>query len=174
MILQFRMLSDENDNFVRDYEVMYDMTLYDFHKFILSSLDYEDCMASFFTADDRWERIREFTAVDMGDMGDMGVAEDDNAPMAMDKVLLGQIVANNRDRLIYQFDMFTERAYYLELTGAKKPEEGFDYPRTSFENAPAPDQFDPDAVGADEGSIFKEMMGDFSDFDGDDSYDDEY
>ena len=171
MILQFRMLSDENDNFVRDYEVMYDMTLYDFHKFILSSLDYEDCMASFFTADDHWERIREFTALDMGDAG-MGGGED--MPVPMDKVLIGQIVANNRDRLIYQFDMFTERSYYLELTGAKKPEEGFEYPRTSFENAPAPDQFDPDAVGADEGSIFNEMMGDFCDFDGDDSYDDEY
>ena len=47
------MLSDENDNFVRDYEVMYDTTLLDFHRFILQSLEYEDCMASFFTADDR-------------------------------------------------------------------------------------------------------------------------
>ena len=27
MIFRFRMLSDENDNFVRDYEVPYDMTL---------------------------------------------------------------------------------------------------------------------------------------------------
>ena len=27
MVFRFRMLSDENDNFVRDYEVPYDMTL---------------------------------------------------------------------------------------------------------------------------------------------------
>ena len=168
MILQFRMLSDENDNFVRDYEVMYDMTLYDFHRFILSSLEYEDCMASFFTADDRWERIREFTALDMGE------SNDEFAPVPMDKVLLAQVLRNNRDRLIYQFDMFSERSYYLELTGAKEAEKGFEYPRVAFENAPAPDQFDPDAVGADEGSIFDEMMGDFNDFDGDDNYDDEY
>lgn len=26
MVFRFRMLSDENDNFVRDYEVPYDMT----------------------------------------------------------------------------------------------------------------------------------------------------
>lgn len=55
MVFRFRMLSDENDNFVRDYEVPYDMTLLDFHNFILRSLEYEECMASFFTADERWE-----------------------------------------------------------------------------------------------------------------------
>ncbi len=49
MVFRFRMLSDENDNFVRDYEVLYDTTLLDFHNFILRSLEYEDCMASFFT-----------------------------------------------------------------------------------------------------------------------------
>ena len=51
MIFRFRMLSDENDNFVRDYEVPYDMTLLDFHRFLLESLEYEECMTSFFTAD---------------------------------------------------------------------------------------------------------------------------
>ena len=52
MVFRFRMLSDENDNFVRDYEVLYDTTLLEFHDFILRSLEYEECMASFFTADD--------------------------------------------------------------------------------------------------------------------------
>ena len=30
MVFRFRMLSDENDNFVRDYEVLYDTTLLEF------------------------------------------------------------------------------------------------------------------------------------------------
>ena len=60
MVFRFRMLSDENDHFVRDYEVMYDTTLLEFHNFILDALEYEPCMASFFTADDRWEKQREF------------------------------------------------------------------------------------------------------------------
>ena len=71
-------------------------------------------------------------------------------------------------------DIFAERAYYLELTGAKEAEAGFKYPRVAFENAPAPDQYDPDAVNSNEGSIFDEMMDEFGEFDGDDSYDDEY
>ena len=45
MVFRFRMLSDENDNFVRDYEVLYDTTLLEFHDFILRSLEYEECLS---------------------------------------------------------------------------------------------------------------------------------
>ena len=165
MVFRFRMLSDENDNFVRDYEVPYDMTLLDFHNFILRSLEYEECMASFFTADERWEKLREFTLMDMDD-GSEG------APAAMESVTLGQIIHNNRDRLIYLFDLFGDRAFYLELVGAKKPQAGAAYPRVAFEHAPAPDQYDPSA-NRDEGSIFDEAMSDFDDFNGEDGDDDE-
>ena len=48
------------------------------------------------------------------------------------------------------------------------------YPRVAFENAPVPDQYDPDAVDSNAGSIFDEMMDDFGGFDGDDGGDDEW
>ena len=147
MVFRFRMLSDENDNFVRDYEVLYDMTLLDFHNFILQSLEYEDCMASFFTA----------------------------APMALDKVILGQIIHDRRDRLIYLFDLFGDRAYFLELTGAYEAAKDGAYPREIYAQAEAPDQYDPSKNRVEgEGSIFSEVMSDFNDFEGDDSYDDTY
>lgn len=40
----------------------------------------------------------------------------------------------------------------------------------------APDQYDPSKTRAedDDGSIFGEVMSEFSDFEGDDNYDDEY
>ena len=73
MIFRFRMLSDENDHFVREYEVPYDMSLLDFHKFINHSLRYDDDgMVSFFTADQQWNRLREFTLMDMGDNAEEG------------------------------------------------------------------------------------------------------
>ena len=168
MIFRFRMLSDENDNFVRDYEVQYDTTLLDFHRFILSSLEYEECMASFFTADDRWEKLREFTSMDMGEEGD-------GAPEAMERVTLGQIIHNNRDRLIYLFDLFSDRAYFLELTGTYEADKEASYPREIYARAEAPDQYDPSkSRDSDDGSIFDDAMGDFNDFEGDDTYDDEY
>ena len=167
MVFRFRMLSDENDNFVRDYEVLYDTTLLEFYDFILRSLEYEECMASFFTADDRWEKLREFTRMDMDDG-----AED--APLAMEKVTLGQIIHNNRDRLIYLFDIFGDRAYFLELTGSFESKPGISYPREIYAQAEAPDQYDPSKnVVSGEGSIFDDVMSEFSDFEGDDNYDDE-
>lgn len=172
MVFRFRMLSDENDHFVRDYEVLYDTSLLDFHRFILQSLEYDDCMASFFTADDRWEKLREFTLFDMGGDGS------DNAPETMENVTLGQIIHRHRDRLIYLFDMMGDRAYYLELTGACEADPDASYPREIFARAEAPDQYDPSKNAADDDadsdSAFDDMMDEFRDFEGDDNYDDEY
>lgn len=48
MLLQFRMLSDEDDNFLRDYLLPPSMTLADLHAFISDDLNYEkENMASF-------------------------------------------------------------------------------------------------------------------------------
>ena len=86
----------------------------------------------------------------------------------MEKVTLGQIIHNNRDRLIYLFDMFGDRAYFLELTGQLRIEaQDVSYPREIYAQAEAPDQYDPskNAVSG-EGSIFDDVMSEFSDFEG--------
>lgn len=167
MVFRFRMLSDENDNFVRDYEAMSETTLLEFHNFILRSLEYEDCMALFFTADERWEKLREFTPMDMDDGSE-------NAPLPMEGVTLGQVIRNRRDRLIYLFDLFGDRAYFLEMTGAYEAQPGASYPREIYAQADAPDQYDPSKNAlSGEGSIFDDVMSEFSDFEGDDNYDDE-
>ena len=162
------MLSDENDNFVRDFEVSHEMNLRQLHDFIINSIEYDDCMASFYTADAQWNPIQEFSQMDLGD------EQFEGAPIAMDKVTLAELVVSEYNRLIYQFDMLTDRAFYLEVVSATQPNPQLEYPRVSFENARVPDQYDPDAVPADDGSNFEEMMDEFGEFDGDDNYDDEY
>ena len=159
------MLSDENDNFVRDFEVSHEMNLLELHNFIIFSIEYDDCMASFYTADEQWQPLQEFSLMDLGD------EQFEGAPVAMEKVTLAELVVSECNRLIYQFDMIADRAFYLEVVSATQPNPELEYPRVSFENARVPDQYDPDAVPADDGSIFDEMM---DEFDGDDSYDDEY
>ena len=170
MIYRFRMLTDENDHFVRDFEASADSTLLDLHEFIIQMLDYDPCMASFFTADDEWQRCREFTLMDMGDTGYDG----EDAPLPMTKTSLAEIIVADYSRLIYLFDMFAERAFYIELVGSSEPNPELSYPRVAFENAPVPDQYDPDAVDSNAGSIFDEMMDDFGGFDGDSDGDDEW
>ena len=179
MILKFRMLSDENDAFVREYEMPYDATLLDFNDYICRNLRYDSDMASFFLSDAEWNKGREFTLMDMG-MGDDDIPQEmaDEMPVYMGDVTLGQIIHNNRDRLIYMFDMLAERAFYLELVGTDVAQAGVRYPRTTASEAAAPDQYDAMAESNDHGSIFDEVMSDFDDFEnfgGSDDYaDDEY
>lgn len=169
MIFRFRMLSDENDSFLREYEVPYDMTLLDLNDFICDDLKYDaGNMASFFTSDDQWRKLREFTLADMG-----GGEDDGPQPLAMADVMLGQLIRRNHDRLIWQFDVFSDRSYYIELASAAEADPGSGYPKTVVsEGEPAP-QFGPagDSGGR---SIFDDAMEEFGDFQGDEEYDDEY
>lgn len=169
VIFKFRMLSDENDHFVRDYEVPSTMTLLAFHDFLRECLEYEEGMVSFYSADERWEKLREFTLMDMG----MGDSEDPTAPLAMEQVTLEQIMRHVHDRMVYQFDLFGDRAYYLELMDVVAAEPDFSYPREAFAHGATPDQYEA-GLAEDGGSIFDEMMDGFNDFEGDDSVDDEY
>ena len=168
IVFKFRMLSDENDHFVRDYEVPAEMNLVEFHNFIRDTLEYEETMVSFYTADDRWEKLREFTLMDMG-FGE----ESDGAPQPMAETRLRDIMRHINDRLVYQFDLFGNRAYYLELMDVVSAEPNLTYPREAFAHGATPDQYEA-GIAEDEGSIFDEMMGSFNDFEGDDSMDDEY
>lgn len=70
VILKLRMLSDEDDCFLRDYEVPYESTLEELHDFICNDLQYEKIPeSSFFEADREWNRRREYTHADAGATG---------------------------------------------------------------------------------------------------------
>ncbi len=170
MILKFRMLSDENDRFLRDYEVPYDMNLLAFHNFVCEDLQFDPSsgMTSFFLSNADWDKLTEFTQIDMG-----SEESDPHMPIPMERVSLGQIFHQNGDRLIFQFDLINDRALYLELTGTTRPRPNTDYPRIAMMEGSAPDQYDPDATPR-ERSIFEEAMDDFEGFEGDDNYDDEF
>ncbi len=155
MIFRFRMLSDENDYFIREYEVPYDMGLVDFNDFLCDDLHFDkNGVTSFFTSNALWEKGREFTREDMD-----GAAESDEAPVPMADMVLGQIIRRNRDRLIFLFDVFGDRGLFLELTEAKKSEEGVEYPRITLSRADAPKQYD-----AGDNLVFNDMMSDFDSF----------
>lgn len=156
MLLQFRMLSDEDDNFLRDYQIPYDMSLLDFHRFICRDLGYDpENMTSFFASDREWAKLREFTLVDMG------ISDDPQAPAAMETTRLNEVIHRLHDRLIYQFDMLEDRSLYFELMAAQQ-EEG--PANVMLAHGEAPDQFDPEDSPVNR-SIFDEAMSDFDEVD---------
>ena len=151
VILKLRMLSDEDDCFLRDYEVPYESTLEELHDFICNDLQYEKIPeSSFFEADREWNRRREYTHADAGATGSDSSAY----------------------RLIFRFDPPGDRAYYLEVIDTAEAGAGKSYPNLLLANGEAPDQFDPEASPRNR-SIFEEAMGDYNDFEGDDAYGDD-
>lgn len=149
--LKFRMLCDENDDFIRDYVVLSSMNLLELHEFIASDLKYcDEVVVSFFKSDTFWERLQEFTLTDI-EYGNFG-------PLPMEKVSLLEIIHDNNDRLIYQFDPFQDRVLYLELLSSSVADKETEYPYVALSQQQAPCQFCTDSNSEEVLSIFKEAL----------------
>lgn len=110
MVYKFRLLSDEVEDFRRDIEIDSDATFLDLNKAILESVNYpDDQMTSFFICNDKWIKEVEITREDMG-----SVSEEDNYTMA--ESVIGDIVEEEKQKLMYVFDPLADRVFYMELS----------------------------------------------------------
>ncbi len=134
MIFKFRLLSDEVKDFVRDIEIRSDQTFYDFHRFIQDDLGYDSSqIASFFLTNNIWEKEKEFTLFDMTD-------DEKNTTIPMDKVFLKNYIIDHKQRLIYVFDFFNERSFFIELIDIQNEIKYSDYPAVTFSKGNPPQQ----------------------------------
>jgi hypothetical protein len=110
MVYKFRLLSDEVEDFRRDIEIDSDATFIELHKAILESVNYpDDQMTSFFICNDRWIKEVEITREDMG-----GMSEDEN--YIMSDTVIGDLVEEEKQKLMYVFDPLGDRVFYMELS----------------------------------------------------------
>ena len=110
MVYKFRLLSDEVENFRRDIEIDSDATFIELHNAILESVGYpDDQMTSFFICNDRWIKEIEIPREDMGRM-----SEEDN--YIMDETVIGDLVEDEKQKLMFVFDPLGDRAFYMELS----------------------------------------------------------
>lgn len=147
LTFQFRLLSDEVDDFLLDVEVPSKMNLLDFCHFLQNELGYDSSLiTSIFCSDVEWEKLSEFTSVDMGIGADdlqYELCEECDVPQPMEKWLLDQVVVEKFDRLLFVFDQIGERQLYLELLRSLKPEDGVVYPRViDRQGTPPPQMLD--------------------------------
>ena len=83
MIFNFRIVSDEVDNFKREIKIDADATFLDLKNAICESVDYDkNQMSSFFICDDSWEKEKEITLEDMGSDSDQDVYLMDNTVLS--------------------------------------------------------------------------------------------
>jgi hypothetical protein len=108
MIFNFRLVSDEVDNFRREISIDADATFLDLSNAICDSVGYDkNQMCSFFLCDDNWEKRMEITLEDMGSDSDQDV-------YLMDETILSDYIDDGQ-RLIYVFDYVTDRCFFIEM-----------------------------------------------------------
>lgn len=109
MILLFRIISDEDQEFHRDLVIDGSDTFLDFHKVLQENLSYDPTqLASFFITTENWEKKQEITLIDM--MQEPGIDT-----LTMGEVCMEEYISEVNQRMIYVFDFFSERAFFMEL-----------------------------------------------------------
>lgn len=110
MIYRFLIVSDEVENFKREIKIDADATFYDLYKAIIDCTGYSDKeMASFVLCDDNWRKEMEITLVKMD-------TSSDEDSYSMEECVLSDYLEEEKQKLMFVFDYFTERALYMELS----------------------------------------------------------
>ncbi len=176
MIYKFRMISGDEEAFLREYEIADSHTFLDFHNFIQNDLGYDSSqLASFFLTDEHWNKGMELTLIDMEN--DAGMAA-----IPMETVKLFELLKNKKDRLLYVFDIFSDRCFFLELANICEPEKDIAYPICKTSIGTPPQQLkldmDVDSILEDDVDNLDEITNDIDineiDFDSEDFADDNY
>lgn len=109
MIYQFRIFSDEEDQFERIISIDSEAKFSDLHQAILDFTGYKnDDVTSFFLCDDRWGKELEVTLLEMA----LNPEED---TWVMDRTRLDELLEDEGQHLQYMFDSINGRVLYMEL-----------------------------------------------------------
>lgn len=133
MIYKFTVLSDEVDNFVRVINIDPEATFLDLQNAILDSVKFDkNQMTSFFICSDDWEKGQEVTLIEMESS-----SEYDN--LVMDETKLEELISDEKQKLLFIFDMISDRAFFMELTDII-PGKSVSKPEVSVSEGKAPQQ----------------------------------
>lgn len=110
MVYRFKLVSDEVSNFMREIEIDSENTFLQLRNTILESVDYsKDELDSFFLCNDEWEPQEEIT------LEDMGVTSSDRDQWLMENTTVGELIEDEGQKMIFEFDYIGERGFYMEL-----------------------------------------------------------
>lgn len=133
MVYRFLMLSDENDFFRREIQIDSEATFLDLNNFILDSLAYSKAeLTTFYLCDDEWNKGQEITLMDMG-------MPSDYDSYLMETTRLEELLEDKGDRLLFVFDMLSERAFFMELAELI-PGKSLATPQVTLAEGKAPEQ----------------------------------
>lgn len=150
MIYLFRIISDEDQGFYRDLVIDGSDTFLDFHHALQKNLGFDPSqLASFFITNEMWEKQHEITLIDM--MQDQGIST-----VTMEQATLEEFITEDTQHMIYVFDFFSERAFFIELLEKSDQTSPRDTPFIGHGEGEAPPQVALDLLTDDPDSALKD------------------
>jgi hypothetical protein len=131
------MLNDDQDDFLRDFDILSSQTFLDFHNLIRESVELPgNELASFFVCDPNWRKKKEITLINMHEEPQEEDEDDDRRtprknriPVCeMDKVKIKDIIDDPHQRLLYEYDFLNPKSFFVELTKIVDAEKNIQYP----------------------------------------------
>lgn len=132
MICIVEVSSSESPDFKRMIHLSADHTFEDFHRIIQDTCDFDQSqLATFYLTDDHWKKKIEICPLDSG--------EKNSSQICMRTTKLQKYLTEPGQRLVYVFDFFNERFFYLELK-EKHMKNDLKEPFVAYEKGKAPAQ----------------------------------
>ena len=143
-VYKFRLLFDDVDDFVRDFEILSKQSFKDFHQCIVKNIKglNPNELASFHICDRKWNKKQEITLIDMSDdmnqindsddSDDTGDAEFKKASISMEDAVISDFMDDPHQRIIYEHDFLHLKTFYIELLKSFKALPNIKYPFCSY------------------------------------------
>ncbi len=113
MIYIFNILSADNDDFFMQIKIDSENNLYDLHNFIQNELKFDKSqMASFFLCNKTWEKQKELPLLDI-----------ETNKNIMQETKISDVIKDKNNKLLYVFDLFSDRALFISLLDIDKKNE---------------------------------------------------
>lgn len=142
-VYRFRILVDEQDDFLRDIEIKPSQTFLEFQQTLLQAVGIEgNELSSFFICDNAWNKIREITLIDMGmnaEQDEDGNEEDARESQkqkfipveVMAEVKIKDAIDDPHQRMTFEYDFLNPRVFFIELMKIVDADPAKNYPLCS-------------------------------------------
>lgn len=134
---RFRLMAEDQDEFMRDVDILANQTFEDLHHTFVSMFGLKgDELASFYICDNKWRRIKELTLIDMRHDEEFDDDDEDLKPVkknklpvfVMNQVKIKDMIDDPHQRLIYEYDFLNPVMFYIELIKILPGDKDISYP----------------------------------------------
>ncbi len=128
-IFRIRVILDDSEDVIRDFEIEVNSSLSDLHNFINKSFGFDGSeLASFYKSNSKWEQGEELPLTDLNE---------ENQSKA--EILITEIISNDSKQLIYVYDFLKLWTFYIQIIEEAQIIDNQNYPKLIFSHGNIPE-----------------------------------